>query len=158
MKKNNTNNTLKEIADKLMHADSALIFPHILMDGDTLGSSIALARALLQKGKTAYIVIEDEIPEYLTFLNDGTCTFDQNIIKEPDICISLDCADPERFPLRKNKFFEGKTTLSIDHHKTSEYFCDLNYIDSSAAATAEIIYDLLREMGASIDKQKYSDR
>ncbi|MCL2436559.1 MAG: bifunctional oligoribonuclease/PAP phosphatase NrnA [Clostridiales bacterium] len=146
------NNTIKEIADRLESANSALIFPHVLMDGDTLGSSVALLRALRQKGKTAYIVIEDEVPGYLTFLDDGSCTFDQDMIKEPDVCISVDCGDVERFPLRKEKFFTGKTTVSIDHHKTAIYFADLNHVDQSAAATAEIIYDLIHQMGASIDK------
>lgn len=147
-----TNNTIKEICEKLLSVESILIFPHVLVDGDSLGSSIALCRALRQKGKTAYIIFEDEIPEYLEFLDDGSCTFDKDIVSEPDICVSIDCADPERFALRKDKFLAGKTTLCIDHHKTSKYFADMNYIDSSAAATAEIIYDLLCEMGVTIDK------
>ena len=146
------NNTIREIAGKFESAESVLIFPHVLMDGDTLGSAAALCRALRQKGKTAHIVIEDKVPEYLKFLDDGSCTFDRNIVKDPDICVSVDCTDPDRFPLRKEKFFNGKTTLCIDHHKTSECFADLNHIDSSAASTAEIIYDIIHEMGASIDK------
>ena len=146
------NNTIQEISEKLLSANSVLIFPHVLVDGDALGSSIALCRALRQKGKMAYIVFEDEIPEYLEFLDDGSCTFDKDIISEPDVCVSVDCADPERFALRKDKFLEGRTTLCIDHHKTSNYFADMNYIDSSAAATAEIIYELLCEMGITIDK------
>jgi len=146
------NSTIKEIRDKLMDANSVLIFPHILMDGDTLGSSIALARGLRKMGKAVYVIIEDEIPAYLKFLDDGSCTFDQDIIKTPDISISVDCTDTERFVLRKEKFFSSGGTLSIDHHKTSEFFADMNYVDADAAATAEIIYELLHEMGTSIDK------
>jgi len=146
------NNTINDIANQLMKAGSILIFPHILMDGDTLGSSIALCRALKSMGKESHILIEDKIPGYLQFLDDGSCTFDVEVIREPDVCICIDCADIERFALRKQKFLQGKATLCIDHHKTSECFADYNYIDSSAAAAAEIIYELLNEMGAEIDK------
>ena len=66
-----TNNTISEIAGCLKSADSILIFTHIAMDGDTLGSSIALCRALRQMGKTAHVLIEDDIPAHLEFLDDG---------------------------------------------------------------------------------------
>jgi len=155
MKKKNSNNNdhmIKEICSRLEEADSVLLFPHVLMDGDTIGSAAALCRALRQKGKTAHIVIEDKIPDYLKFLDDGLCTFDQEIVKEPDVCVSVDCTDPDRFPKRKETFFKGKRTLSIDHHKTSEHYAGLSHIDSSAAATAEIIYEILHEMDVPIDR------
>ena len=156
MKKNNDNaqnTSVKEIASVLMDAKTVLIFPHVLADGDALGSSVALCRALRQKGKQAYILLEDKIPEYLKFLDvDDLCTFDKDIIETPDVCVALDCADPERFALRKDKFFSGKTTICIDHHKTAERFATLNHIDGNAAATAEIIFEILGEMGISIDK------
>lgn len=146
------NNTIKVIRDQLMNAGSVIIFPHIHVDGDALGSSVALCRALKSLGKTAYILIEDEIPDYLKFLDDGSCTLDLNIIENPDICISVDCADPCRFTCRKDKFLQGGATMCIDHHKTSECFADYNLIDSDAAATGEIIYELLEEMGVVPDK------
>jgi len=146
------NNTISEIAEKILNANSILIFPHVSMDGDTLGSSTALCRVLRQSGKTVHILIEDEIPEFLKFLNDGSCTFDQDIIKEPDVCISIDAADPERFSRRKEAFFKGKTTICVDHHKTSNYFAEFNHVDITAAATAEIVYELINEMKLPIDK------
>ena len=62
------NNKLIDIAAKLIEADKILLYTHVLMDGDTLGSSVALCKALRKKGKTAYILIEDSIPAYLAFL------------------------------------------------------------------------------------------
>jgi len=135
-----------------MRASSVLIFPHISMDGDTLGSSIALCRGLRDKGKTAYVAIEEEIPEYLRFLDDGSCTFDIDVISEPDLCVCVDCAHIERFIHRKDKFLKGKATMCIDHHRTSQGFADFNHIDGRAAATAEIIYELLNEIDVAVDK------
>jgi len=146
-------NSLKEVCDLIVSADSVLIFPHIQMDGDTFGSSTALCRGLRAAGKTAYVLLEDKIPGYLSFLDDGLCTYDQDIIKEPDLCVGVDCADIERFVLRRKKFTQGKKTLNVDHHKTSKLFADFSYIDVGAAAAGEMIYNMLVEMGIPIDRQ-----
>ena len=65
------NNTLDQIADKLKKAETVLLYPHVIMDGDTLGSSIALCIALRKLGKKAHILVEDEIPSYLLFMEKG---------------------------------------------------------------------------------------
>jgi len=122
------------------------------MDGDTVGSAAALCLALREKGKTAHVLIEDEIPVYLKFLDSGLFTFDLDVIKNPDVCVGVDCADIERFVKRREKFLSGKTTLCIDHHKTASFFADFNHIDSAAAATGEIVYDMFTEMGIKPDK------
>lgn len=145
------NSKLKNIGNKLLEANKILLFTHVLMDGDTLGSSVALCKALRKEGKTAYILIEDTIPSYLTFLDMGYCTYDCNIIENPDICISIDCSDIERFIKRKEKFLEGKVSICLDHHKTNNFFADLNYINENASATGEIIYYLIKLMGIHID-------
>ena len=146
------NNSLKEVSKMLASVDSALIFPHIFMDGDTLGSAVALCLGLRAMGKNAHILIEDDIPGNLKFLDCGLCTYDMDIIMAPDICIGVDCADVERFIKRREKFISGKTTLNIDHHKTAKLFADINYIDNESAATGEIIFALLKEMGVKMDK------
>lgn len=145
------NSTLKQIAVKLKEAETILLYPHVIMDGDTLGSSIALCVALRKIGKKAHILIEDEIPSYLLFLEKGYCTFDQSILDAPDISISVDCSDIERFVMRKDKFLSGKQSICIDHHRTNNYFADMNYIDVNAGATGEIIYNLIKTMEVDLD-------
>ncbi len=149
------NNTLKEVAKILSdeNNNSILLFPHINMDGDALGSAVALCSGLRQAGKEAYILIEDEIPDFISFLDDGYCTKNFGIIENPDVCICIDCGDEGRFPKRKEKFYEGKITGCIDHHVTSEPFTDFYYIDSKAAATGELVYDVIKEMGITINEE-----
>ncbi|MDD3167936.1 MAG: bifunctional oligoribonuclease/PAP phosphatase NrnA [Eubacteriales bacterium] len=144
-------NTLKQIADKLKEAETILLYPHVIMDGDTLGSSIALCIALRKIGKKAHILIEDEIPSYLLFLEKGYCTYDQKTLHSPDISMSVDCSDIERFVLRKDKFLQGKFSICLDHHRTNNYFADMNYIDEFAGATGEIVYDLIKLLGIDLD-------
>ena len=149
----NFNDSLELIGKKLMEAESVLLFPHVQMDGDALGSSVAVCKALRQAGKEAWILIEDSIPAYLSFLDQGYCTYDTELVKAPEICMCIDCAEIDRFVRRKEAFLAGKTTMCIDHHQTSKHFADYNYIDPSAGAAGEIIYQLLREMGAAVDQE-----
>lgn len=147
------NNTFEEIAKIISKADKILLYPHVNMDGDTLGSSVALCKALRKAGKTCYVLIEDKIPANLAFLDRDYCTSDQNIVKKADLSVCIDCGDASRFVQRKDKFEAAKKSVCIDHHRTTVPYCDYNYIDSTAAATGELIYQLLEVMGAEIDKE-----
>ncbi len=144
-------NTIKEIAQKLKQAQSVLLFPHVHMDGDALGSSAALAGALRKQGKTCYVLIEDEIAGNLKFLDRDYCTDNQDIIDDPDLCVYIDCGDESRIPKRYGKFLSGRETMCIDHHRTNSSDTDYAYVDPEAAATGEIIYDIITAMGDEID-------
>ncbi len=147
------NNSLREIADKIIEVDQILLFPHVNMDGDALGSAAALCKGLRLLGKKCSVLIEDEIPGYLMFLDKGYCIENADKIKSPDLCICVDCAEISRFKKRKEKFMQGKSSMCIDHHITSDPFCDYNYIDGNAAATAEIVFKLLKELNVQMDKE-----
>ncbi len=148
---------LAAIAEVLVSAQEVLIFPHILMDGDAMGSAVALCAALRNLGKDAWIVVEDKIPEYLAFMDRGY-TLD---IKEwgqlerrtHEVCLCIDCNDVSRFPKRADLFRQGTTKICIDHHVTDSAVGDISYIDPEAAATGEIVFDLLLEMGVLVTKE-----
>jgi phosphoesterase RecJ-like protein len=147
------NNTLEEIAAALRDARTVLLFPHISMDGDAMGASAALCAALRKAGKTAHVVVEENLPDMVSFLDRGYCTEDPGLPARPDVCVCVDCNEYKRFPKRKALFGSGALTMCVDHHKTSEPFFDLNYIDGDAAATAEIVYELIPLLGVAIDEE-----
>lgn len=147
------NNTFEEIAAALAQSGKILLFPHVHMDGDALGSAAALCRALRKAGKACWILIEDPIPGNLQFLDREYCTSDQDILSSPDLSVAVDCSDMERLGQRGRRFLSAEVTVCIDHHRTADSFCDLNYIDSGAAATGELIYALLETCGVSVDKE-----
>ncbi len=144
------NNTFEEIGQILAREKTFLIFPHINMDGDALGSSVALCATLRNMGKEAYILIEDEVPGFLDFLAKDYCTHNMNIIENPDVCVAVDCGEFSRFPARVEKFQSGKITGTIDHHVTTMPIFDFNYIRPEAAATGELIFELVKTMGKSL--------
>ena len=145
------NNTFKEIAEVLLKAEKILIYPHINADGDTVGSAAALCHTLRRLGKTAYVLVEDELPSNLRFMDKGYFTFDDKVIEHPDVSVCVDCGDFGRLPKRKEKFLSAETTLCVDHHGTTQSFCDYNYVDPSAAATGELIYAIIKELVPEVD-------
>ncbi|MGI6733204.1 MAG: DHH family phosphoesterase [Anaerovoracaceae bacterium] len=152
--KNRTTNisSLKQIAALLKNANSVLIFPHMQMDGDTLGSSVALCSALRKQGKKADVLIEDEIPGNLRFLDKGYCTSEFHGT-EVDVCIALDCSDWMRLEKRQDAFKRGKHTALLDHHTTSQPFTEYWYVDTEASSTGEILFLLLKEMEVVLDTE-----
>lgn len=147
------NNTFEEIAKVIAKKKKILIYPHVNMDGDALGSAVALCKALRTMGKNCHVLIEDDVPSNLRFLDRDYTTFDQNVIKRPDLSICLDCGDAGRFAKRKAKFDSAPTSICIDHHATTKAYCDYNYVDSKSAATGELIYDLLHALDVDIDQE-----
>lgn len=147
------NNTFKEIAELLDKAQKILIYSHVSPDGDAIGSSVALCRALRLKGKEAFVLVDEELPLNLAFLDKGYCSENLEIIDDVDLSVCVDCGDFTRFPDRKEKFMQAPTSVCIDHHHTTKQFCDYNYIDPDASATGELIFDLLEAMGTQPDEE-----
>ncbi|MCI5720946.1 MAG: bifunctional oligoribonuclease/PAP phosphatase NrnA [Firmicutes bacterium] len=147
------NNSFQEIGNVILSCNNILLYPHLNMDGDAMGSSAALCRALRNAGKNCYILIEDKVADNLAFLDEGYCTADAGIIGEVELSICIDCGDDTRFPARAEAFHSSKLTVCIDHHRTTKDFCDYNYVDPGAAATGQLIYHLIKTMGLQIDQK-----
>ncbi len=156
-KKTMKNNTFAEISQVLLSAKTLLLYPHIHMDGDAVGSCAALCKALRLAGKEAYVLVEEDLPLNLRFLDQGYFTKDPKIFeknaKTVDLSVCVDCGDESRFPGRAETFRQAKTTICIDHHQTTEAFCDYNHVDPQAAAAGELVYRLLQAMGTQPDPE-----
>lgn len=147
---NENHEKLQRIIEQLIAAKRVLIFPHIFMDGDCLGSSVAICNMLRQMGKEAYVLIEDDIPLNLKFLNTKFCTWTKDILMDIDLSLAIDCSDEERLGSRLECFFSAKQTASIDHHVTNQCFAQMNYTDDHAGATGEIIFEVFQRLGNGI--------
>ena len=147
------NNPIEVIAEKLLSVDSVLLFPHVNMDGDALGSSVALCKTLRLLGKKCNILIEEEIPQYLRFLEKDYCITNGEKFKNPDLCIAIDCGEVSRFKERKDFFFKGQSTMCIDHHLATEPVFEYSFVDSGASATAMLVYRILKFINAPLNKE-----
>ncbi|MDO4868864.1 MAG: bifunctional oligoribonuclease/PAP phosphatase NrnA [Bacillota bacterium] len=146
------NATIKEIGKTLLHAGSVMLFPHESPDGDAIGACVALCRMLRNSGIASWVLVDEELPEYVRFIDDGCCTADQEVISEPDICALIDCSGEDRIPGRSDKYREGKVHVCLDHHLAAYSDADMYYIDDKEAAASQIIYKLIRSLNVTPDR------
>jgi bifunctional oligoribonuclease and PAP phosphatase NrnA len=137
---------LKETADFLMQNDKFLLLCHVSPDGDTVGSAVALARALMAKGKLVNIKCGDPFGKDFDFMFEGL-EFPEF---KPEHIVAVDVADPKLLGDEYNKIYGGKVELCIDHHESNLMYAEKTYLEPDSASVAEIIYLLLEEMNAEI--------
>ena len=124
------------------------ITSHIRPDGDSLGSSLALCWILRSLKKDAEIIMCDNVPHaYSKLPGTEMVRVISDIDREYDAVFVIECSDVSRpgLPSLNTQF-----VVNIDHHSTTMLFGDLNWIDSTAAAVGEMIYNLAKAIGARI--------
>ena len=140
--------SLEKVSDILKDNDNFYILTHQYPDGDTLGSAFALCLALQKMGKKAKVINNESIPEKYKFLQSNVKSQDF----EPFFFICVDVANVKLLGPNLEKSYANNIDLCIDHHRINEKFSKFRYVDPNAAATAEIIYEILKIMKSSIDK------
>lgn len=147
------NKFCSDFKEKLKNSLKIIILPHVSADGDALGSSIALANYLREKGKVARVITEETIPGKYDFMDNFGVLEVYSEDKEyiSDMQIALDTGGIERLGSRKSLFY-GENTWNIDHHKTNNNFAKYNFVDVEASSTGEIIYEILKSFGHELDK------
>lgn len=136
------------LCGKLTEPRDTLLLLHRNPDGDAVGSAFALRELLASLGCRAWCVCESEIPERLRFLSAPA----QKSVLPAGVpsdfsdvrVISADVASPAQLGALRERF-ESRTDLMIDHHGTGTPFAD-GYTDPRAAATGEIVFDLIRRL------------
>jgi phosphoesterase RecJ-like protein len=124
---------------------------HIMPDGDCLGSALGLTWALRQIGKTVTVTCNDHVPNAFAFL-PGFTELSPKVPTDEEFLVFVDGSAADRFgPAYDPGLFNGRPVLAIDHHVTNEHFAPINFIDTRAAATAEIIYRFVRALNIPLD-------
>ena len=143
---------MNSIIQQFNSSNKILVVCHANPDGDAIGSLIALGLALETLNKKITLYCESPIPAVYRFLpavhrvvkKIGRLNFDAAVI--------LDCGDLSRVGKAVSFVKQIPVIVNIDHHVTNTGFGHLQLIDTSACATAEIVYRLIKQMGLSFDK------
>lgn len=141
--------------DFLKEEDDFLLLSHVLPDGDSIGSTIAFAELLKTLGKQYKILFRDPVPEIYQFLLaghtvDNLQTFQGEI---PLNFIVLDCSEFERTGEEMQFLLtHAQKVVSIDHHISNNNFGDISIVDSSAAATCEVLFEIFDKLNIKITK------
>ena len=141
--------TRNECAAWLLEHDNFCILTHVRPDGDTLGSASALCLILRQLGKNAHLLHNDGASPFLDKCQQGLT---KQWPDEGDTLVTVDVASPNMLP-ENWKCLQDRISLRIDHHGSATSFTPHELVDPNAAACGDIIYDLLLELWAEMDKQ-----
>lgn len=142
-----------KVAAVLERAERILVLGHAGADGDVAGSSLALAQALRERGKTVTVYNERPYLDLHAWLVGGD-RVETSLAADArfDVTVVVDAADPARCgrdfppPERRGVF------VWMDHHRIEHPPGDLNYIDLTAAAVGEQVAEVLDAMGHPLSK------
>ena len=140
--------TFEEIITRISEPKNTLILFHRNPDADAVGSAYALKKILADLGSRAWCVCGEELPPRLEFLADGE---QESVLPEQipedfaaERIIAVDTASPFQLG-RLNELYGDRVDLMIDHHGVGEPYAN-HYIRPEAAATGEIMFDLVKQL------------
>ena len=140
--------TRNETAQYLLQHDNFCILSHRRPDGDTIGSSAALCLGLRSLGKTAHVLFNEEVSSRFAWLHEGLT---KDAVEAGDTIVSTDVASPGMLP-KAFQHLLGKIDLRIDHHASATSFTEWELVDGDSASCAELVWDVLRDAGVTMDK------
>jgi len=142
------NNITRQIVDLLKNLDRAAVTTHTGVDGDAIGSTAALVRLVRSLGVEAVFCHCEDVPDYLRWL------LPDEPLRECPPGYDLLVVDASRLD-RIGVAHEGvhPVRLNIDHHEANPLYRELNLVDPSAAASAQIVAALYPEAGVPLSRE-----
>jgi len=130
----------------------ALMLGHVHPDGDVLGTLLALGLALESTGWAVTYAGPHPVPDVLSFLAGSERWQVWSVPPGKfDLIVLTDCPNDARTEgLLDRARSASSRVLNIDHHPDNRLYGTLNWIDASAAATGEMVFDLIRALGLPI--------
>jgi phosphoesterase RecJ-like protein len=140
-----------QIVDAIRARQRFVLSSHSRPDGDSIGSQLAMLYALQAMGKEALAVNADPAsPPLLAFPGVRDIRISSRIEGEFDAAIIMECGDLKRTGVSGlERFF----VINIDHHPGNTGYGQINWFDPSAAACAEMVFDLVRALGVPLSKE-----
>ena len=143
---------MNSIIQQFNNYNIILVASHAHPDGDAIGSLIAMGLSLEVLNKKITLYCESPIPAVYRFLPAVHRVVNKIGNLNYDMAVILDCGDLSRVGEVASFVKQIPVVVNIDHHITNTRFGHLQLIDTSACATAEIVYRLIKQMGLSFSK------
>lgn len=146
---------LEPIVRALASRDRIAVVGHVDPDLDSIGSILALQRALAAMGKSAWAVTPDPDPRPWHFLpgHRGLLVGDPPSLF-PDVAVVLDTeVSPDRVGASWGVVQRASLKVNVDHHETNNRRAHLWVVEPRAAATGELVFYLVRALGVAIDRE-----
>ena len=142
---------LSQVVELIEAKDSFAITSHIRPDGDSLGSSLGLYWLLRALDKEVEVIMRDPVPHaYQQLPGADSIRVNPAVDKPYHAVFVIECSDITRPGLID---LENQFVINIDHHSTTALFGKINWIDSTASAVGEMIYNLCKATGVRVTKE-----
>lgn len=143
---------MSQAIDIIKNSKKIYIASHIQPDGDNIGSTLALGMALKKMDKDVSLIKVDHIPKDYLFLPNIELIKEYDITENVDTFIALDSSDMDRLGVGKHFALKANNIINIDHHISNTNFGHINIVSPTSAATGELVYKLINEIGIDMDK------
>ena len=136
--------TLAEIGRVLREHQTFVVISHVRPDGDALGSQLALGLSLEQLGKQVAIWNEDGMLDKYSFMAGA-----ERLRRPPaepqdfEVAIALDTATQNRLGTAAAAVRHAEIWVNVDHHPSNPEYGDMVFIDPTAPATGQILFELM---------------
>ncbi len=142
---------LEQVLQHIEQRRQFVLTSHARPDGDAIGSVLALSEILRTMGKSVEVVLSDNVPViYRPLPFSETIIHASQVNGKYEAAIILECDSVQRTRLQG---LEHHFLINIDHHASFKTFANVNWIDTSASATAEMVFRLATEAGVKITPQ-----
>src|ERR671938_1311526 len=142
---------LSQVVELIESKRRFAITSHIRPDGDSLGSSLGLYWLLRALEKDVEVIMRDAVPHaYQKLPGSELVRVTPRIDRQYDAVFVIECSDITRPGLVD---LERQFVVNIDHHSTTALFGDINWIDSTASAVGEMIYNLCKALGVRVTRE-----
>lgn len=147
--------TLAAAARAIEDSETLALACHVGPDGDALGSMLGFAVAARDAGKEVVASFGSpfDLPSGLEFLPADLLVPPKEFPSDPETMVVFDVGSAERIGELASNAGRAGTVVVIDHHVTNEGFGDVALIDHEAAATGELVYELLGALGWQLSPQ-----
>jgi bifunctional oligoribonuclease and PAP phosphatase NrnA len=155
MSQTTTKTDVKGVADAIRSHERFLVVTHENPDGDALGSLLAVTTALRTLGKDAemYLSGDGPLPGEYGFLDLSDLRRSPPDDMSERVLLAVDCASERRIGPDDDLVRGAELVIDVDHHHDNTCFGGVNLIVADASSTAEIVRDLLRELGVPLTQR-----
>ena len=144
---------ISQIAEIIKKGRTFLVTSHVRLDGDAVGSELALYGALRGLGKEAVVYNQDRTPQMYAFLPDaGVIVNRLGPLDGFDAVFILDCSEIERVGEEAPRIAGIRQIVNIDHHISNDHYGHRTLTDPAASSTGEMIFRLVDGMGLEVTK------
>jgi phosphoesterase RecJ-like protein len=144
---------IRELISAIRNNERFMVATHVHPDGDAIGALLGMKLILQRLGKKVDVYAQDRFPPEFEFLPQAREVLNKPVESdEYEVAILVDCGDLERVGEELVGFVKGVPFLiNIDHHVLGKPFGNINWVETAASSTCEMLFELCMSLSLAPD-------